>query len=62
VGKLLGGRFRVWVVASAAVVFALVAAGCGDGETIGGQQGSEEGETTFTFGRGPDAVALDPVN
>ena len=40
--------------------FLLGTAGCGSGETIGGQQGG--GGSVFTFGRGADSVGLDPIN
>ncbi|MBA2692076.1 MAG: ABC transporter substrate-binding protein [Rubrobacter sp.] len=37
-------------------------AGCGGGDTIGGQGGGEGGESIFTWGRGADTVGLDPIN
>lgn len=37
-------------------------AGCGGGETIGGQQGGDGDEVVFTWGRGADTVGLDPIN
>ncbi|WP_243638182.1 ABC transporter substrate-binding protein [Rubrobacter taiwanensis] len=45
----------------------LVVAGCGGGETIGGEEeGGGDGQPqeggTFTFGRGSDSVTLDPIH
>jgi peptide/nickel transport system substrate-binding protein len=58
---------RAWVLACAAVIaIIVVVVGCGGGETIGGGEGGGGGDggdgSTFTFGRGGDSTALDPIN
>ena len=59
--KISRGDFLRLSGAGLTGVTLLGVAGCGGGETISGGGGSGGG-STFTFGRGADAVTLDPVN